>query len=70
MSAEGTNLVGGSRGIFPQKIFKLGGSETLFSALVMRCHRKIDLQYENGKQLRVTIMKITLVEEKRIHPQT
>ena len=31
MSAEGTRLVGGS-----QKIFKFGGSETLFSALVMR----------------------------------
>ena len=34
-SAEGTNLVGVS-GILPQKIFKFGGSETLFSVLVMR----------------------------------
>ena len=35
-SAEGTNLVGGSVGILPEKIFKFGGSETLFSALVMK----------------------------------
>ena len=34
MSAEGTS--GGSGGFLPQKIFKFGGSETLFSALVMR----------------------------------
>ena len=34
-SAEGTNLLGGS-GVLPQKIFTRGGSETLFSALVMR----------------------------------
>ena len=30
------SLVGGSGGILPQKMFKFGGSETLFSALVMR----------------------------------
>ena len=35
-SAEGTNLVGGSVGILPQKTFKFGGSETLFSALFMK----------------------------------
>ena len=36
-SAEGTRLiVGGSRGVLLQKIFKFGGSETLFLALVMR----------------------------------
>jgi len=29
-------FVGGSGGILPPKIFKFGGSETLFSALVMR----------------------------------
>ena len=29
-------LKGGSGGILPQKIFKFGGSEMLFSALVMR----------------------------------
>ena len=29
-------LQGGSEGILPQKFFKLGGSETLFSALAMR----------------------------------
>ena len=32
----GTSLGGGVWGILPQKIFKFGGSETLFSALVMR----------------------------------
>ena len=37
MSAEGTTLVGGSGGILPQKMFKFGGYETLFSALIMRC---------------------------------
>ena len=36
MSAEGTNLVGGSRGILPPKNFKFGGSETLFLALVRK----------------------------------
>ena len=35
-SAEGTSLVGGCGGILPQKIFKFGGSEMLFLALVMR----------------------------------
>jgi len=35
-SAEGKSHVGGSGDILPQKIFKFGGSETLFSALVMR----------------------------------
>ena len=58
--AEGTNFVGGgggSGGILPQKIFKFGGSEALFSAPVMKCVRKIDLEYENGKQLQVTIIK-------------
>ena len=39
-SAEGTNFARGSRGILPQKGFKFGGSETLFSALVMKCVRK------------------------------
>ena len=35
-SAEGTSLVGGCGGVLLQKIFKFGGSEMLFSALVMR----------------------------------
>ena len=35
-SAEGKSLVRGSWGILPHKSFKFGGSETLFSALVMR----------------------------------
>ena len=33
---EGISLVAGSGGVVPEKIFKFGGSETLFSALVMR----------------------------------
>ena len=55
--AEGTNFVGRVWGYSPLKIFKFGGSEALFSALVMKCVRKIDLEYENGKQLQVTIIK-------------
>ena len=35
-STEGTSLVGGCAGIHPPKIFKFGGSEMLFLALVMR----------------------------------
>ena len=59
---------GGGVGSFSQKIFKFGGSETLFSALVMRCLRKIDLKYENSKQLQVTTIKITESKEnKSIH---
>ena len=42
-SAEGTSRVESSGDIFPQKIFKFGGSETLLSAPVMRCLRKNDL---------------------------
>ena len=37
----------------------------LFSALVMRCLRKIDLEYENGKQLQVTTIKVTESEESK-----
>ena len=35
-TAEGTSLVVESGGILTQKMFKFGGSKTLFSALVMR----------------------------------
>ena len=35
-NAGGTSLVEGVGGILPQTIFKFGGSETQFSALVMR----------------------------------
>ena len=35
-NVEGTSLVKGSGGILPQKIFKFGGFQMLFSALVMR----------------------------------
>ena len=60
-SVQGMTLVGGSGGILPppKLIFKFGGSKMLFSALVMRCLQKIDLEYENSKKLQVTITKIT-----------
>ena len=45
-----------------------GSSETLFSALVMGCLWKVNLEYENGKQLQVTIIKVTESKEnKSIH---
>ena len=37
----------------------------LFSALVMRCLQKIDLGYENGTQLQVTIIRITESKENK-----
>ena len=39
-------------------------SEIRFSAL-MRCLRKIDCEYENGKKLQVTIIKITESKENK-----
>ena len=35
-SAEGSSLLGGSRGILLQENFKFGGSEMLFSSLIMK----------------------------------
>ena len=61
-------VMGGERGRIIAslvEIFKFGGSEMLFSALVMRCLRKIDLGYENGKQLQVTIIRITESKENK-----
>ena len=55
----------GCWGYPPPEIFKFGGSEMLFSALVMRCLRKIDLGYENGKQLQITIIRITESKENK-----
>ena len=52
----------GCWGYPPPEIFKFGGSEMLFSALVKRCLRKIDLGYENGK---VTIIRITESKENK-----
>ena len=67
-SVEGTSLVGGSGSVLPLKSFKFGGSEMLFSALVIICLRKIDLEDENGRQLQITIIKITESKEnKSIH---
>ena len=67
-SAEATSLVGGSGSVLPLKSFKFGGSEMLFSALVIICLRKIDLEDENGRQLQITIIKITESKEnKSIH---
>ena len=52
-----------------RNIFKFGGSETLFLALVMRyVSEKSILHTENGKQLQVTFIKITESKEnKSIH---
>ena len=64
----GTSLVGG---LSPQKIFKFGCSEMLFSALVMRyvSEKSASNADENGKQLlQVTTIKITeFKENKSIH---
>ena len=66
MSAEGTTLVGGSGGILPQKMFKFGGYETLFSALIMRCvSEKLTLnKCERGrgfKCIQVLISEVLLI---------
>ena len=66
---EGECIVGGSGGILPQEDFQIW---RLLIAIFSTCHeiglRKIDLQYENGKQLQVTIIKITESKEnKSIH---
>ena len=62
-NAEGTSLVGGSGGMLPKKIFKFGDFEMLFSALEL-CLRKIDQEDENGKQLQITVIKITESKKK------
>ena len=56
-------------GILPQKIFKFGGSETLFSALVMKyVSEKLTLNMKMANILQVTIIKITdSKENKPIH---
>ena len=63
-SAEGTSLVGGCGGFFSQKIFQVW---KLRNAIFSTCHeiylRKIDLEYENGKQLQVSIIEITESKE-------
>ena len=47
-------------GILPRKIFKFGGSETLFSALVMKyVSEKLTLNMKMANILQVTIIKIT-----------
>ena len=63
-SAEGTNLVGGSWGYPPQENFQIWRLwNALFSIFHEICLRKIDLEYVNGKQLQVTITKITESKE-------
>ena len=56
-------------GILPWKIFKFGGSETLFSALVMKyVSEKLTLNMKMANILQVTIIKITdSKENKSIH---
>ena len=53
-----------SGGILAQKIVKIA----IFSTCHEICLRKIDLEDENGKQLQITIIKITESKEnKSIH---
>ena len=56
-------------GILPRKIFKFGGSETLFSALVMKyVSEKLTLNMKMANIWQVTIIKITdSKENKSIH---
>ena len=67
--AEGTSLVGGSRGVLPQKNFQiLRLRNAIFGTCHEICLRKIDLEDENGKQLQITIIKMTESKEnKSIH---
>ena len=67
--AEGTSLVGGSGGVLPQKNFQIWRlRNAIFSTCHEICLRKIDLEDENGKQLQITIIKITESKEnKSIH---
>ena len=67
--AEGTSLVRGPGGVLPQKNFQIW---RLRNAIFSTCHeirlRKINLEDENGKQLQVTVIKITESKEnKSIH---
>ena len=67
-SAEGTSLVGRSGYSPPEnsQIWRLRNA--IFSTFHERCLRKIDLEYEYGKQLRVTVIKITdSKEDNSIH---
>ena len=70
--AEGTSLVGGSgRGVLPpEKVSNLEAPKSYFSTWREICLRKIDLEYENGKQLQVTIIKITESKENKTNPST
>ena len=63
-SAEGTSLVGGYGRILPQKIFKFEGSKTLFSALVMHLHERVD----GHKQKSSSICKHYLSEHNSVVP--
>ena len=60
------NLVRGPGGVLPQRIWRLPNA--IFSTCHEICHRKIDFEYKNGKQLQVTIIQITESKEtKSIH---
>ena len=63
MGAEGVNLVGGSGGIFPQKIFKFGGSKMLFSTLVCDMSPKNRPRIRKWQTIEVTIIKTTESKE-------
>ena len=68
-SAEGKSLVRGSGeggGYPPPENFQIW---RLVHAILSTCHeiclRKIDLEYENGKQLQVTLIKTTKSKENK-----
>ena len=63
-SAEGTRLIVGGLGVsFPENFQVLRLRNAIFSTCHEICLRKIDLEPENGKQLQVTIIKITESKE-------
>ena len=66
-SDEGQSLVRGSGGILPQKIFKFWRlRNVVFSTWTMRyVSKKSTANHENGKQLQVTIIKITESKENK-----
>ena len=67
MSAEATSLVAGPGDILPQEIFKFGGPKRYFQHLSrdMSPKNRPRIEYENGKQLQVTIIKITESKENK-----
>ena len=64
-SAQGTSLVGGLGYLPPEKFQIWRLRKGIFSTFHEKCLRKIDLEYENGKQLQVTVIKIAESKENK-----